>query len=175
MFLFWNLWAASVLRTFSVSTNIRTFKAISNPSFLTSISPESDTRVGEETKQEASSDARQEGGGQHNITSQSQSSPQCHTPGIHVDGAGRLLHHALHRFTSTCRWWGRTEIFFYDSKNVRLLSGPAHLQHLKANRQVFSFSIFPPHPPVLLLQTDQHLLLFGSHLKHELIRMKSHF
>lgn len=96
MFWFWNLWAASVLRTFSVSTNIRTFKAISNPSFLTSISPESDTRVGEEAKQEASSDARQEGGGQHNITSQSQSSPQCHTPGIHVDGAGRLLHHALH-------------------------------------------------------------------------------
>lgn len=52
--------------------------------------------MGEEPQQEASSGTRQEGGGQHHVATRSQSRPQCDAAGVHVDGAGSLLHHTLH-------------------------------------------------------------------------------
>lgn len=44
----------------------------------------------------------------------------------------------------------------------------SHLEHLEADGEVFSSSVFPAYPPVLLLQADQHLLLSASHLEREL-------
>lgn len=58
--------------------------------------PEPDVGMGEESQQEASRGARQEGGGQHHVAPGGQDGPQRHAARVHVDGAGRLLRHALH-------------------------------------------------------------------------------
>lgn len=57
--------------------------------------PEFDSGVGEEAHQEAPGAAGQEGGGHYGVTARTQGGPQSHAAGIHVDGAGRLLHHPL--------------------------------------------------------------------------------
>lgn len=59
-------------------------------------SPGPDVGVGEEAKKEASCNAWQEGGGQHNVATRRQGASQRHTARVHVDRAGCLLHHTLH-------------------------------------------------------------------------------
>lgn len=120
--------------------------------------------------------ARQEGGGQHDVAARRQGGPQCHAAGVHVDGAGRLLHHVLHPAAAVhlhLRGDHRVEmIWFFFDENL-LTSHSTHPQHLKTDRQVLSLSVFPPYSPVLLLQTDQHLLLFAPHPEHELENPKT--
>lgn len=64
--------------------------------------------MGEEAQEETSRGTRQEGGGQDNVAAWSQGPPEGHTAGVHVDGAGRLLHHALHPAASVHLHLGRT-------------------------------------------------------------------
>ncbi len=85
--------------------------------------PESDVGMGEEAEQETSCGAWQEGGGQHDVATWSQSPPQRHTAGVHIDGAGRLLHHTLHPAAAVHLHLGHDKeagrIFFYFSWEIK--------------------------------------------------------
>lgn len=131
--------------------------------------------VAKNTQEEAPGGARQEGGGQDHVAPGSQSGPQGHATGVHVDRAGRLLLHALHPAGSVYLHLGRREGSRRGWRSW-LLQQQSHLEHLEADGEVLSSTVFPVDPPVLLLQADQHLLLrllSASQLKHELEKINT--
>lgn len=124
--------------------------------------------VANNAQEEVPGGARQEGGGQDHVAPGSQSGPQGHATGVHVDRAGHLLLYALHPAGSVDLHLGRRTS---SGKCWRswLPQQQSHLEHLEADREVLSSPVFPVYPPVLLLQADQHLLFLpASQLKHEL-------
>lgn len=131
-------------------------------------SPEPDVGVAKNTQEEAPGSAWQEGGGQDHVAPGSQSGPQGHAAGVHVDRAGRLLLYALRPAASVHLHLGR-RASSWKCWCSWLLRQQSHLEHLEADGEVLSSPVFPVDPPVLLLQADQHLLLrSASQLKHEL-------